>query len=80
MKKRKLLLNDIVRAKFLGGVELCTVVQIEDTKTYKLKTSNGIFLPGAKWKRDADKKAPWYIIEYIGKTTKVRSSIRKNDK
>jgi len=77
MKKRKLVIGDIVRANFLGGSELCTVVEVESRNVYKLKTSNNILIPGAKWKKDADKKAPWYITEYVGKTTKINPRIVK---
>lgn len=75
MKKRKLVVGDIVRAKFLGSTEICTVTEVENRNTYKLCTANGIKLPGAKWKADAEKKAPWYITEYVGKKAKVNPRI-----
>jgi len=65
---KKLKLGDKVIAKFLGSPHNCTVIEIIDKETYKLKTVHGTILPSCKWEKKStkDKKgkiiSPWYIV------------------
>jgi len=65
-RKKKLKLGDIVQAYFLGTPETCEVIEIVDKNSYKLRMKSGTILPGVKWKKDMDKKSPWYIDAYLG--------------
>ena len=66
-KKKKLKLGDIVRAYFVGSPSQYQVIEVIDKLTYKLKeVFSGTILPKVKWKKDMDKKSPWYIESYIG--------------
>ena len=66
-KKKKLKLGDIVRAYFVGSPSQYQVIEVIDKLTYKLKeVFSGTILPKVKWKKDMDKKSPWYIDEYLG--------------
>jgi len=59
-------IGNIVKAIFLGSPEICDVVDIVEANVYNLRIlASGTILPNAKWKRDKDKKTPWYIEEYI---------------
>ena len=65
-RKKKLILGDIVQAYFLGSPEVCEVIKVIDKNSYKLRMKSGTILPGVNWKKDMDKKSPWYINAYIG--------------
>jgi len=81
-KKKKLKLGDIVRAYFVGSPSQYQVIEVIDKLTYKLKeVFSGTILPKVKWKKDMDKKSPWYIESYIGtkempKSTKDQNTIK----
>lgn len=65
-RKKKLKLGDIVQAYFLGESERCTVIEVIDRYSYKLRCRTGLVLPNVSWKVDMDKKSPWYIDAYLG--------------
>jgi len=84
-RKKKLILGDIVRAYFLGSPEVCEVIEVIDKNSYKLRMKSGTILPGVKWKKDMDKKSPWYIDAYIGhdevtKSTEYHSTSKNTTK
>tara|TARA_R110002050_G_scaffold201552_2_gene336726 strand:- start:773 stop:1096 length:324 start_codon:yes stop_codon:yes gene_type:complete len=77
-RKKKLILGDIVQAFFLGSPEVCEVVKVIDKNSYKLCMKSGTILPGVKWKKDMDKKSPWYINAYIGHNDVAKSTEDQN--
>tara|TARA_R110000851_G_scaffold328798_1_gene500033 strand:- start:296 stop:619 length:324 start_codon:yes stop_codon:yes gene_type:complete len=77
-RKKKLIIGDIVQAYFLSSPERCTVVKVIDKNSYKLRMKCGTFLPGVKWKKDMDKKSPWYIDAYLGHHEVVKSNEDQN--
>lgn len=77
-KKCKLVIGDRVRARFLGGPSICTVIAVNDNRSYKLQMYDKTIIPNCFWREDADRKAPWYIEEYIGNTLVVKSDMNQN--
>tara|TARA_R110001592_G_scaffold219428_2_gene473572 strand:- start:1351 stop:1674 length:324 start_codon:yes stop_codon:yes gene_type:complete len=73
-RKKKLKIGDIVKAYFLGSSCRCEVIQVIDKNSYKLKQVDGTILPGVKWKKDMDKKSPWYIDAYLGHNDVAKST------
>jgi len=66
-RKRKLKIGDLVRAYFLGTDDIYQVIMVIDKNTYKIKcVKSGTILPSVKWKKDMDKKSPWYIDDLVG--------------
>jgi len=79
-RKKKLILGDIVQAYFLSSPERCTVTEVVDKNSYKLRMKCGTILPGVKWKKDMDKKSPWYIDAYLGHKEVSKSPKDQNTK
>jgi len=85
-KKKKLKLGDIVNAYFVGSPSQYQVIEVIDKVSYKLKeVFSGTILPNVKWKKDMDKKSPWYIDSFIGtkkmpKSTKDQNTIKNTTK
>ena len=78
-RKRKLKIGDLVRAYFLGTDDIYQVIKIVDKNTYKIKcVRSGTILPSVKWKKDMDKKSPWYIDELVGHNELPKSTEDKN--
>lgn len=77
-RKKKLKIGDIVQAYFLGGAEKCTVIEVVDKYSYKLRCKTGLVLPNVSWKVDMDKKSPWYIDAYLGHNVVPKSTEDKN--
>jgi len=77
-RKKKLILGDIVQAYFLGSPEVCEVIKVIDKNSYKLRMKSGTILPGVNWKKDMDKKSPWYINAYIGHNDVAKSTEDQN--
>ena len=77
-RKKKLILGDIVQAYFLGSPEVCEVIKVIDKNSYKLRMKSGTILPGVNWKKDMDKKSPWYIHAYIGHNVVPKSMEDQN--
>ena len=74
-RKKKLKIGDIVRAYFVGASDVYRVIEVTDKNAWKLKcVKSGTILPSVKWERDKDKKSPWYIYEYVGHETIVKST------
>jgi len=74
-RKKKLKIGDIVRAYFVGASDVYRVIEVTDKNAWKLKCiKSGTILPSVKWERDKDKKSPWYIYEYVGHETIVKST------
>ena len=73
-RKKKLILGDVVQAYFLGSPEVCEVIHVIDKNSYKLRMKSGTILPGVKWKKDMDKKSPWFIDAYIGHNDVAKST------
>lgn len=65
-RKKKLKIGDLVRAYFLGSDDIYEVIEVTGKKEWKIKCiKSGTILPSVKWKKDIDKKAVWYIDEYL---------------
>ena len=77
-RKKKLKIGDIVQAYFLGGAERCTVIEVIDRYSYKLRCKTGLVLPNVSWKVDMDKKSPWYIDAYLGHNVVPKLTEDKN--
>ena len=77
-RKKKLKVGDIVRAYFLGSPYECEVIKIVEKNSYKLRQIDGTILPGVKWKKDMDKKSPWYIDAYLKTKDVVKSMEDQN--
>ena len=78
-RKRKLKIGDLVRAYFLGTDDIYQVIMIIDKNTYKIKcVRSGTILPSVKWKKDMDKKSPWYIDDLIGHKALPKSTEDQN--
>ena len=77
-RKKKLKIGDIVQAYFLGGAEKCTVIEVVDKYSYKLRCKTGLVLPNVSWKVDMDKKSPWYIDAYLGHNVVPKLTEGKN--
>ena len=77
-RKKKLKIGDIVQAYFLGGAEKCTVIEVVDKYSYKLRCKTGLVLPNVSWKVDMDKKSPWYIDAYLGHNVVPKLTEDKN--
>ena len=78
-RKRKLKIGDLVRAYFLGTDDIYQVIMIIDKNTYKIKcVRSGTILPSVKWKKDMDKKSPWYIDELVGHNELPKSTEDQN--
>ena len=81
-RKKKLKIGDLVRAYFLGTDDIYRVIEVTDKNAWKIKcVKSGTILPSVKWKKDMDKKSPWYIESYIGtkempKSTKDQNTIK----
>ena len=74
-RKKKLKIGDIVRAYFVGASDVYRVIEVTDKNAWKLKcVKSGTILPSVKWEQDKDKKSPWYIYEYVGHETIVKST------
>jgi hypothetical protein len=78
--KRKLAIGDKVRARFLGGVVQCTVIEVMPNSSYKLRMADGIIIPNCFWKDEADRKSPWYIEDFLGNTGESKSAVYQNTK
>ena len=78
-RKRKLKIGDLVRAYFLGTDDIYQVIMVIDKNTYKIKcVKSGTILPSVKWKKDMDKKSPWYIDDLVGHKALPKSTEDKN--
>ena len=78
-RKRKLKIGDLVRAYFLGTDDIYQVIMVIDKNTYKIKcVRSGTILPSVKWKKDMDKKSPWYIDELVGHNELPKSTEDQN--
>ena len=77
-RKKKLKVGDIVRAFFLGSPYECEVIKIVEKNSYKLRQIDGTILPGVKWKKDMDKKSPWYIDDLVGHKALPKSTEDQN--
>jgi hypothetical protein len=78
-RKRKLKIGDLVRAYFLGTDDIYQVIMIIDKNTYKIKcVKSGTILPSVKWKKDMDKKSPWYIDDLVGHNPLPKSTEDQN--
>ena len=78
-RKKKLKIGDIVRAYFVGASDVYRVIEVTDKNAWKLEcVKSGTILPSVKWEQDKDKKSPWYIYEYVGHETIVKSTEDKN--
>jgi len=79
-RKKKLVVGDKAVVRFLGGIEECVVIEVMKDKSYKFRMRTGTIIPNCFWKQDAPKKAAWYIEEYLGKDTNVKSAENHNTK
>tara|TARA_R110001583_G_scaffold25807_9_gene93409 strand:- start:365 stop:688 length:324 start_codon:yes stop_codon:yes gene_type:complete len=77
-RKKKLKVGDIVKAYFLSSPCKCEVIRVIDKNSYNLKQIDGTILPGVKWKKDMDKKSPWYIYEFLGHNNVAKSTEGQN--
>ena len=78
-RKRKLKIGDLVRAYFLGTDDIYRVIEVTDKNAWKIKCiRSGTILPSVKWKKDMDKKSPWYIDELVGHEALSKSTEDKN--
>lgn len=73
--KRKLAIGDKVRARFLGGLVQCIVIEVMPNSSYKLRMYDGIIIPNCFWKDEADRKSPWYIEDFLGNTEESKSTV-----
>ena len=74
-RKKKLKIGDIVSAYFVGASDVYRVIEVTDKNAWKLEcVKSGTILPSVKWEQDKDKKSPWYIYEYVGHETIVKST------
>lgn len=72
-KKKKLVVGDKAAVRFLGSIEECTVIEVMKDKSYKFRMRSGTIIPNCFWKQDAPTKSAWYIEEYLGKDTNIKS-------
>jgi hypothetical protein len=77
-RKKKLKVGDLVLAYFLGTSDRCEVIEITEKNSYKLRMPTGTILPGVKWKKDYEKKTPWYIDAYLGHSDVTKSKEDQN--
>ena len=78
-RKRKLKIGDLVRAYFLGTDDIYQVIEVTDKNAWKIKcVKSGTILPSVKWKKDMDKKSPWYIDDLVGHSSLPKSTKDQN--
>ena len=78
-RKRKLKIGDLVRAYFLGTDDIYQVIEVTDKNAWKIKcVKSGTILPSVKWKKDMDKKSPWYIDDLVGHNELPKSTEDQN--
>ena len=74
--RKKLKMGNVVRVSFIGSSRICEVIEVVDKTTYRVKEiRTGIIIPNARWKSHMDKRAVWFIEDFISDANASKSLV-----